>query len=71
MNQPLTDERIESMIKWNRAVFDHRNTEALEELLRLRAMERRLEELALSLEHNWNPDMRKVGAELRNRMGKP
>lgn len=28
----------------------------------------RLEELALSLEHNHHPDMRKVGAEIRNRL---
>jgi hypothetical protein len=38
------------------------------EIVRRRAESRRLEELALSLEHNHHPDMRKAGAELRNRL---
>lgn len=38
------------------------------ELQRHRAIVKRLEELALSLEYNYHPDVRKIAAELRNRM---
>lgn len=44
---------------------------ALIELQRHRATIKRLEEMALSLEHSWTPDIRKVGTELRNRLKGP
>lgn len=40
----------------------------LDEVSRHRATIKRMEELALSLEHNHHPDMRKVGADLRARL---
>ena len=38
------------------------------EIRRDRAMKERLREMALSLEHAYHPDLRKIGAELRARI---
>lgn len=62
----LTDEQLESMVKiGGRGAL---MALAAFELRRHRATMRRLEELALSLEHNHRVEIRDIGREMRERM---